>query len=235
MKISEINELLKQENENTLRRPKKAESIKEEDLKAAEELLLSIKWFLDEEKANGLLGCLYRRIVMRGQKGIKSFKGLGTIKHPIKMETNFGFGSFYDARKGFDKNRYPEWIEQNYCYSNCFQFALLTSLDCKILSGIAYMDKPFLHSVILFKDKVIDFNYNVVMSKHLYVAITKFECLAEVDAQRIRDTWDFVLSRRDVLTKSNLQSSTINFAFEDVLDYLGNEERQNKQPNLGIN
>ena len=111
---------------------------------------------------------------------------------------------------------------------------MFTKVDCQILSGIAYMNEPFLHSVILFKDKVIDFNYNIVMSKELYFAITKFECLAELSASRVRETVDLVMSKRDILTKSNLSCVTINFAFEDVLDYLQNEQRQINHPNLGV-
>ena len=171
---------------------------------------------------------------MKKQKGVKSFKGVGTIKHPFKMQTEFGGGIFYDAHKGFRKNTYPEWIEQNYCYSNCLQFVLLTDKDCKLLSGIGYMDKPFLHSIILIKDKIIDFNYHVVMDRDLYMALTKFECLAEIDAKHVRETTDFILSKRSVLSASNLQTLTINFAYDDVLDYLNNESRQQEKPDLGI-
>jgi len=234
MNIEEINNLVKTEQDGCLRFPIKAQDISEEEAEKGEQLLLRLKWFLDEEKEHGFVGCLFRRLLMKKQKGINSFAGLGTIKHPYKVKTDFGEGVFYDARKGFDKNRYPEWIKQNHCYSNCLQFALLTKVDCEILSGIAYMDKPFLHSVILFKDKVIDFNYNIVMSKDLYCAITKFECLAELSADRVRETVDLVMSKRDILTKSNLSCVTINFAFEDVLDYLQNEQRQINQPNLGV-
>lgn len=96
------------------------------------------------------------------------------------------------------------------------------------------MEKPFLHSVILVENKVIDFNYNIVISKDLYFKLVKFECLAEVDAQKARDTFDFVVSKRDLLNKSKVQTLTMNFAFDDVLDYLQNEERQIEKPDIGI-
>ena len=192
MTIEEINKLAKQEKVGLLRKPNLAENLNEEKLLDSEQILLRIKWFLEEEKKNGFVGCLFRRLVMKKQKGVKSFKGLGTIKHPFRIETEFGGGTFCDAHIGFKNNKYPEWIEQNYCYSNCLQFVLVTDKDCKLLSGIGYMDKPFLHSVILIKDKIIDFNYHVVMEKDLYISLTKFECLAEVDAKHIRETTDFV-------------------------------------------
>ena len=234
MTIEEINFLAKQEKEGLLRKPTSAQNYTQEDLQTQEQLLLRIRWFLEEEKANGFVGCLFRRIVMKKQKGVKSFQGLVTIKHPYKIETDFGGGTLYDARKGFNKKTYPEWIEQNYCYDNCLKFALLTKLDCSVLSGLAYMDKPFLHSVILVKDKIIDFNYHIVMDKELYFKLVKFECMAKVNAKQVRDTSDFVVSKRSILNKSNLKTITMNFAFDDVLDYLQNEERQIAQPELGI-
>lgn len=234
MTIEEINELAREEKAGLLRKPKDAENMSLEDLQKQEQLTLRMKWFVDEEKNNGLVGCAYRRLFMKKQKGVKSFKGIGTIKHPCKIETDFGVGTFYDARKGFDKKTYPDFIEQNFCYSNCLQFALVTKFDCKILSGIGYMTKPFLHSVILVDGKVIDFNYNMVINKDLYFKLVKFECLAELDAQKTRDTFDFVCSKRDLLRKSNLQTIIINFAYDDVLDYLKNEERQIEKPDIGI-
>ena len=234
MKIEEINELARQEKIGLLRKPKDAQNMQEQDLKTTEQLLLNIRWFLEQEKTQGFVGCAYRRLVLKKLNGVRSFKGMGTIKHPCRIETDFGSGLFYDARKGFDKKEYPDFIQQNFCYSNCLQFALTTKINCKILSGIGYMEKPFLHSVILVNDKVIDFNYHVVMSKELYFKLVKFEILAEVDAQKARDTFNFVCSKRDILTKTKLQTITINFAYDDVLDYLKNEEKQIDQTNLGI-
>lgn len=235
MTIEEINALAVNEKNGALRKPIDAEKFKKEDLFNQEQILLRIRWFLNEEKEKGIVGCLFRRLVMKKQKGVNSFKGLGTIKHPFKIETEFGSGTFYDVRKGFEKNTYPQWIKQNYCYSNCLQFILLTKVKCKLLSGIGYLEKPFLHSVVLIGDKIIDFNYHIVMSKDLYFKLTKFECLAELDAQKIRESNDFILSKEDVLTNSCLQTVTLNFAFDDVLDYLHDEERQKNQPQLGIN
>lgn len=234
MTIEEINALAISEKNGELRKPKNAENVCTEDLTSQEQLLLRVRWFLNEEKENGFVGCLFRRLVMKKQKGVKSFKGLGTRKNPYKIKTDFGNGTFYDARKGFEKNKYPEWIEQNYCYSNCYQFVLLTKVDCKVLSGIGYMDKSFLHSVLLVGDKIIDFNYHIVMSKDLYFKLTKFECLAEIDAKKIRDNIELFMSKRDVLTSSNLQCVTMNYAYDDVVDYLNSKERQEKQPNIGV-
>ncbi len=234
MTIEEINELAQLERAEKLRKPIFAENLNHEELFNSEQILLRIKWLLQEQKEQGLVGCLYRRLVMKKQKGVNSFKGVGTLKHPYKIETDFGSGCFYDARKGFNKKKYPDFVAQNFCYSNCLQFALTTKIDCKILSGIGYMDKSFLHSVILIRDKIIDFNYHVAMDKDLYFALTKFECLEELDAKKVRETCDYVMSKRYVLSKSHLQTITINFAYDDVLDYLNNEDRQNEQPNLGI-
>lgn len=234
MTIEEINELAQLEKTEKLRKPISAENLTQEELFNSEQILLRMKWLLQEQKEQGLVGCLYRRLVMKKQKGVRLFKGLGTIKHPYRIETDFGSGSFYDARKGFNKKRYPDFVAQNFCYSNCLQFALTTKIDCKILSGIGYMNKPFLHSVILIGDKIIDFNYHVVMDKDLYFALTKFECLAELEAKRVRKDFDFVLSKRYILSKSNLKTTTINFAYDDVINYLNNEDRQLEQPNLGI-
>ena len=234
MNIEEINALAVDEKNGVLRKPMSVEEYSKEELFNQEQILLRIRWFLNEEKQKGFVGCLFRRLVMKKQKGVESFKGLGTIKHPFKIETEFGSGTVYDARKGFEKNTYPQWIRQNYCYSNCLQFVLLTKVKCKLLSGIAYLEEPFLHSIVLIGDKVIDFNYHIVMSKDLYFKLTKFECLAEIDAQKIRDTNDFILSKEDILTSTCLQTITINFAYDDVLSYLQNEERQKIQPQLGI-
>ena len=234
MTIEEINELAKNEKAGLLRRPQGAENASQEELNTAEQLLSHIRWFLEEEKEQGFLGCAYRRLVMKKLKCVKSFKGLGSIKHQYKIETDFGSGSFYDVRKGFNKKEYPDFIQQNFCYSNCLQFAIVTRMDCKILSGIGYMGKPFLHSVILIDDKIVDFNYHVVIDKDLYFNITKFECLAEVDAKKIRDSFDFVCSKRDALRNSKLQTVTINFAYDDVMDYLNNKQRQEEQLDLGI-
>lgn len=96
------------------------------------------------------------------------------------------------------------------------------------------MEKPFLHSVILVNGKIIDFNYNMVIDKDLYFKLVKFESLAELDAQKARDTFDFIIWRRDMLNKSKVQTLTMNFAFDNVLDYLQNEERQIEKPDIGI-
>lgn len=232
MKIKEIEQLVKDEKEGCLRSPKPAKNKSVEELKGYQTIMTAIvKGVIENDQADALLAT---DAVQQGlkQDGINQIKKIDFQKNIYKINTKFGSTEFHDAHRLFVNGKYPHWIKEGLCYSNCYSFALLLNYNSKVISGIAKMgDDVFLHSVVVVGNKVIDFNYNVVMDYEFYQKMFCFEVLAELESKRIKDTHAWFELNQELLGKTDFQSYTTNFAYEDVLNFI---KKKGKRPNMNI-
>ena len=72
MTIEKINNLVIEEQNKCLRKPIGAENLTNEDALDLKRLLTTIRWYLNDEKERGFVGCLFRRIIMKKEKRIIS-------------------------------------------------------------------------------------------------------------------------------------------------------------------
>ena len=232
MKIKEINQLIKEEAEGKLRLPKFAKNKSDEELKKYQIIMTTIvEGVLKNPKADELINT-DEVIEDLKRDGITQLKKINDEKGIYKINSKFGSTEFYDAHKLFVGEKYPSWVQPGLCYSNCYSYVLFARQNSTILSGIAKMgDDTFLHSVVVVGNNVIDFNYNVVMSYAMYQKLFCFEVLAELDSKRIKDTHAWFEVNQDLLSKTSFQSYNINFAYEDLLNYI---KKNGKRPNLNI-
>lgn len=235
MTIEEVSELRKQEKNRTLRKPnciKEPVTIVEKSLQQQKILignqickLLNKKGVMQNFSYTSLL---YKSII-RNSFAIKTFKGLGTKKRPYTIDSEFGKGKIWNAHEFFKKKKFPDYIEKKHCFGNCFTMAYNLAyhkIPAKVLSGISNnYDHSFLHSVIEAENKyIIDFNLNLCIDKDLYCKFFPFEVLSELEGKRILKDKDFVDSNIKVLKDMSIMY--FNFAYDDVIDYIKNEERQ---------
>ena len=67
------------------------------------------------------------------------------------------------------------------------------------------------------------------MNYEMYKKMFCFEVLAELESKRIKDTHAWFELNYEILSKTDFQSYTLNFAYEEILDYL---KKNGKRPNL---
>lgn len=230
MKIKEIAILAEQDRNNTLRLPKPAEKKSKEELLMYEKIMSAmVAGVIENPQADILLKDL-SVIESLKQDGIRQLRKIDYAKGVYKINTQYGSTEFYDAHRLFIGGRYPQWLKPGLCYSNCYTYALSSKTNSKVVSGIAFMgDTTFLHSVVVIADKVIDFNYNIVMSFEMYKKMFCFEILAELESKRIKDTNAWFELNYELLNSPDLQTYTLNFAHEDLLNYI---KKNGKRPNL---
>ncbi len=190
-------------------------------------LLKDIYYLLVAENGKGgLLQKLYLKFKIKKHKNVISFSGKNTRDNPHNLKTSFGKGNFFDAHDLFTSGKYPDFIKNNYCFSNAMSFLIyMKSCDvqCEMLSGIAYFKTPFLHSVILIhedeeKPQIIDFNFNLVMDYDLYISLFQFETLCVVEKEKLLADIDVLLDKRLTLSCCH-----VCLAYDDALAYKKNK------------
>lgn len=241
MTMEEVSELRKQEKAKTLRKPI---SFKE-DMTNVEKSILQQKIIiagalirLTQRKGiaqNFLPTSLVSKSIIRSSFLIKSFKGLGTRKRPYKIDGELGKGKIVNAHEFFIKNKYPKFVEKGHCFGNCHTMAELLARDnieAKVISGIFYNgDHSFLHSVLEVENKyIIDFNIDFAISKEMYSKLFLFETLAVLDGKQIHKDKEFV--DQNIKSLKGMSIMYVNFAYDDVINYLKNKERQQQDLNL---
>ena len=165
-----------------------------------------------ERFLNSLFG--KRKMKLTAHAKIKSHK---SDVNYYTTTCDLGEGMFSDARKMFENEIYPQWIKHQYCFNNTHLYILKTKQKAKILSGISFVGKPFLHSVLLIDENIVDFNYDLVMSKDLYIKLTSFEILEVLDSKKLLENKDLIINNRKHL---NLPGCVLNFAFDEVVERL---------------
>lgn len=239
--MEEVSELRKQEKNRTLRKPnciKEPVTIAEKSLQKQKILIGNQICKLLNKKGvmqNFSYASLLYKSIIRNSFAIKTFKGLGTKKRPYIIDGEFGKGKIWNAHEFFKKRRYPDYIEKNYCFGNCFTMAYnlaYHNIPSKVLSGISNnYNHSYLHSVMEAENKyIIDFNLNLCIDKDLYHKLFPFEVLSELEGKRILKDIDFVNSNMKVVKDMSIMY--FNFAYDDVIDYIKNEERQKENVEL---
>ena len=219
MKLEEIQKLIKDEDAGRLRIPAIKENVTKKDLnKSSEILTIIVKYIIGNSDSEVFINSTLGYVAVE-KAGIKSFACLEPNYKMYQVNTKFGEGTFFDARKLFENGKYPKWIRPGFCFSNAYAHILTEGIKSKILSGIVYVGsgKPFLHSAILTEEgMIVDFNYNLVMSKELYCNLFNFEVLAELESDKIIEKKEFCLKNPEIF--SEYKSYEINFAFDDVME-----------------
>ena len=213
MTIEEFENYAEDAENKSLRVPKSFNSETREGLMMAHEQFVFIidKIIRNPNREYYITNSLFFKSIRR-RIGIQDLKRLNNCVGSYEIKSELGNGVFFDAHKLFIDGEYPTWIKPNYCFSNSHLYILQTKLEATILSGIAFVGKPFLHSILLIDDNVIDFNYDLVMSKNLYFALTHFEVLAELSYKQL-------LENEQIIKKiKGVQSHVFNFAFEEVIE-----------------
>lgn len=212
MTVEEIKKLINDEDNKVLRKPNTLKGKKYEDvLNAHKTLKIIIDDVIKNDDREHFLNSMLGKRKMRSV-GITKIKTINKVVCMHKIQSYLGEGVFFDAHKLFDDGNYPKWIKPNHCFSNSHLHILQTGIKAKILSGIIFIGKPILHSVILVGDNIIDFNYNLVMSKDLYLNLTHFEILEELDYKQILDNKNVIKGMK------NIQSYVLNFAFDEAIE-----------------
>ena len=230
MTIEEINNLINDEDNGTLRKPKTIKNKTDQELLRAREIMtIFVQDIIENSNRHIFLNSLIGRRFMQ-VAGIKKFDDVNPSIRIYSVKTRFGDGLFFDAHRLYEDGKYPFYIKPGFCYGNAYAYVAKNNVKAKVVSGIAYLGKPFLHSVVLTGGgQVIDFNYNLVMNAELYFKLLNFEVLAELEGDKIKETYELLENNADIYEKYNIQSYTLNFAFDDVLKLISEENNKNLQ------
>jgi hypothetical protein len=216
MTIKQIENLRKDEKMRMLRYPQHVKGKTKEELwEVYEQFFIIVDKIIRNNNQDGnvkdYLNSMYAKRKLK-KCGISKIKPLDESCSRFQIVSQFGKGLFSDARKMFVNGEYPEWIKTKKSFSNNIGYILRTKTEARVLSGIAYLGNPFLHSVLLVGDDVVDFSYDLMISKDIYFALTHFEVLEEIGS-------DQILLNREVLKNINgVKNFVITFAFKEVLE-----------------
>ena len=149
-----------------------------------------------------------------------NLKGNGVFSCPYEIKTPYGDGKFFDAHTYFKDYKYPYFVQKQYCHSNSYEFARTQNCKCKVLSGIAFKKISFLHSVVQIDDYILDFNYDIMMSKDLYYNLFNFVVINEVTSEDI--VKNSVLMTTKLANKINY--GEMNFCYYELLEMVQNNQ-----------
>lgn len=215
MTIKEINGLVIDEVTGRLRKPKTLVGLTNEEIfNMRQTFLIIVKKIINNPNRDEILNSLIWKANMKSV-GIEKIEIANRDIGSYNIKTKYGEGIFFDAHRLFVDGNYPQWITPKYCFSNSFFYVMRTGLDAKVESGIAYDKQPFLHSVVLIGDYIVDFNYDLVMEKNLYCALTHFEILEELESEKIVGAKRFCLEHKELFSK--VEDCVMNFAFDEVI------------------
>ena len=232
MTIEEVEELRIQELNNELRFPSLEVDINDV------ERIFSIQWCLYGIIKDGSFSTrLINKISLR-KMGIK-ISGKGTKNKPYFLEGENFKGKCFNIKHIFKDKKCPFKVGQ--CFMNSFTMACeMYKLDnieqCDCVSGISLIRsngkvKSILHSVVELNDKwVVDVNLGMVISKKLYCKLFMFEELARFEGKRADEILEILHTNttREISSKFHLRSYHMNFAIDDLLDFINNPSRRNE-------
>ena len=164
------------------------------------------------------------------QKSLTKYYGMtgyGTLNDPFTLKTDFGSGYMVYSNCLLDK-KISSFFTKQHSHCNSYEFAKRYPQHCEILSGIAFREIPFLHTVILIGDYVIDYNYDLAMSRELYLKLFNFEILNRIDGDDIKRN-THLFNKKNSFFKNNLITyGDIVFCYYEILNYM-NKEKNNQQ------
>lgn len=153
--------------------------------------------------------------------------GKGTFENPYHIETNYGDGNFFHFNHYFKNGKAPSLFKKQQCHSNCFEFAHKTKRHCVILSGISYRNYSFLHSVLLIGNYILDFNYDLIMTKDLYIQLFNFEILNKVDSDAVKKYAHLFYGGSKFFKENEVTYGDANFCFYEIVDIIKKEKADN--------
>ena len=228
MTIEEVNDLAFKDRSQTLRRPKNMITTNEQKLKELYEMFYWIAYSLDKEHSlrtgrfivNAQTEFYVQKLLKRNPLLQDITEGDG--ENPTCLHTEYGDIQFTNADNYFKNHKYPPFLAKNYCYENNFFLSASYFSEkekARQLTGISYIGKPFLHSVVYFEDGghglIMDFNLDLVMDAKMYLKLTSFETLAENDGQYISNKMhDLFKAKRDF--KFKCPEIYLAFCFDEV-------------------
>ena len=127
----------------------------------------------------------------------------------------------------FKNRQAPSLFKKYQCHSNCFEFAVKTKRSCTILSGISFRNRSFLHSVLLMGEYILDFNYDLVMSKDLYIQLFNFEILNKVNSEDVQKYAYLFYGGSKFFKENEVTYGDVNFCFYELVDIIKKEKADN--------
>ncbi len=221
MTLEEVRKLRDQENNNQLRHSSLFENLTVDE---------NDNLYFINTKIRELVDTVSLFVKYFAKKGgeLVQVSGKGSKEDPYLIDCEYGQGRLYKLNKIF-KNL-PKWVKKFECFGNCVGMAYVMGKEDyigKVIGGIYDTGKPVMHAVLEIEvDGVIciaDFNFNMIIEKDLYIKLFNFEVLAETEFQKI-------VEASDDLRHLQLTTMYTVFAFNDLIDYLHNEERQSTTP-----
>lgn len=232
MTIEEVEELRVQELNNTLRFPKL-------EIDANEiENIFSIQWCL-----HGIVNdkSFLTKLINKTSLKKMGFKvsGKGTKDKPYLLESKNIKGKCFNIKHIFKDKKCP--FKVGHCFMNSFNISgEMYKLDnieqCDCVSGISLIKsqgtvKSILHSVVELNNKwVVDVNLGMVISKKLYYKLFMFEELARFDGKKAEEMIGVLNKKavKEISWKYNLKAYHMNFAMDDLIDFINNPSRRNE-------
>ena len=221
MRLEEVRELRDQENHNQLRHSSIAESLSTEEKEKIYIVNTRVRELVDQ------ISIFVKYFAKQGRE-LVDVSGKGTKEYPYIIDCEYGYGRLYKLDKIF-KNL-PKWVKKFECFGNCVGMAYAMGSEDyvgKVIGGIYDLGKPVMHAVIEIDIDgvacIADFNFNMVIEKDLYVKLFNFEIVAETDFRKVVESYQY-------LRHCDLNTVYTVFAFDDLVDYLQDETRQQISP-----
>ena len=221
MKLEEVRDLRENENNNKLRHSKLLEEKSVEERDEIYYINTKVRGMVDK------LPLLVKYFAKKGEELVQ-ISGEGTRESPYIIDCEYGHGKLYKLDEIFKK--LPRWVKKFECFGNCVGMAYVMGKEDyvgKVIGGIYDLGKPVMHAVIEIDidgiECIADFNFNMVIEKELYVKLFNFEIMEETDFKKIVENEKF-------LRHCKYNTLFTVFAFDDLIDYIQDETRQELSP-----
>ena len=99
---------------------------------------------------------------------------------------------------------------------------------CEILSGICYRSYPFLHTVLLIDDYILDFNYDLIMAKDLYMDLFNFEVISKIKSEDVLANLKLFNGKNKFVKENKITYGDVCFCYYEMLEILKNKQIENK-------
>jgi hypothetical protein len=127
--------------------------------------------------------------------------------------------------------QYPNYIEKQCCHSNCYETVKQQTIKCEILSGICYRSYPFLHTVLLIDDYILDFNYDLIMSKDLYMDLFNFEVISKIKSEDVLANLKLFDGNNKFVKENKITYGDVCFCYYELMQIFKNQQGE-KQNNV---
>lgn len=221
MNLQEFRILMNAENTQSLRAPECLKDLTESEIQQKfiisaniKDLMLNFFCVDEQEFVSALKRVMASRYNLTGQ---------GTAASPYHIDTPFGSGKFLNFYNFFTSRKLPQYLVKQECFSNCYEFAKKQNIHSTVLSGICHRQSSFLHSVLLINGYILDFNYDLAMSKQLYCELFNFEILNEVDSDEIKANAYLFNKKSKFVEQTELTYADVNFCYSDIIKELEKE------------